>query len=377
MSVLLLLSLCFLSSCSEIRNFIKGDEAGTGEDEELWNSEQIYSAAMAILDDKVGGIVDISKAKYSYDEMCGDLKKLAETYPSHFSYRSIGKTVAGRDIQVGILGNPQAERQLVVSASIHAREYMTALLVMRQIEFYLENYNTGTYNGTAYKELFENTCVYIIPMTNPDGVMIAQEGLESLPTEELKQTVRNVFETEGKENGYTTLSVFLSHWKANANGVDLNRNYDALWEEYKKGEESGVTGPNSYQYKGPYAVSENETRAVVDFVNGLANPIAVLCMHTQGEVVYWDCGQNGEIRNATKAYAEVVGTRTGYEVIYEQNNDASLSDWAVLKKEIVSITVEVGTGSYPMPIARFPKIWTQNYDLIPLTLAHFESTERR
>lgn len=363
---------CLLSSCrvwNGLVDFVRGTDTALPWDNNLplWSDEQTHSSAANVLDDPSGGIVDTSRATYSYADLCEDLELLAARYSERFSYRSLGKTAAGREIWLGVLGNPNAKRQVVVSAAIHAREYMTAMLTMRQIEFYLEHYAVGTYQGLPYRELFEETCFYILPMTNPDGVMIAQEGLDSLPTQEMRDFVQNIFETEGRANGYKTLSVFLSHWKANARGVDLNRNYDALWEDYTK----GASGPASYQYKGPAPASEAETQALTELISSLPNAVAVLCMHSQGEVVYWNCGQAGEIRTETKAFADQIGARTAYTVVNKQNNDASLSDWAVLKQGIVSVTVEVGKSSYPMPISQFAQIWLTNYDLLPLTAAYF------
>lgn len=369
---LLLALVLMLTSCDVWNRLLHG--IGDSETElpwdnslPVWSADETHAAAMALLDDPSGGIVDASKEKYSYSELCEDLAMLAGAYPARFSYESIGQTAAGREIWLCVMGNRNASRQVVVSASLHAREYLTTLLTMRQVEFCLANYATGSYGGIPYRELFEDTCFYILPMCNPDGVMIAQEGLDSLPTEEMRAFVRNIFETEGRENGYKTLSVFLSQWKANARGVDLNRNYDALWAEYAKGPDR----PESHQYKGPAPESEAETQAIVRLINGLANPVAVLCLHTQGQVIYWNCGQTGEIRTQTRAFAERIGESTEYEVVNRQNNDASLSDWAVLKKGIVSVTVEMGKGKFPMPISQFPLIWMRNYDLFAVTAAAF------
>lgn len=374
-AALLLVLLLMLTSCDTWDRLV-GLVRGTEESETdlpwdnglpVWSADETHAAAMALLDNPTGGIVDISKEKYSYSELCDDLAALAQTYPARFSYESIGRTAAGREIWLCVMGNRNASRQVVVSASLHAREYLTTLLTMRQVEFCLANYAVGSYEEIPYRELFEDTCFYILPMCNPDGVMIAQEGLDSLPTEEMKAFVQNIFETEGRENGYKTLSVFLSQWKANARGVDLNRNYDALWEDYAKGPDH----PESHQYKGASPESEAETQAIVKLINSLSNPVAVLCLHTQGEVVYWNCGQTGEIREQTRAFAELIGSRTEYELVNQRNNDASLSDWAVLKKGIVSVTVEIGKGKYPMSVSQFPLIWIQNYDLFALTAAHF------
>lgn len=372
--LLLLLVLSFLlSSCIQPDESLEDTATGKTEEHTLpvwdpalpvWSSDDALAAAQAVLRSPSGGIVDASKSDYSYDEMTEDLKALATVYPEHFSYRSIGRSVAGRELYVAVLGNPDAERQVVVSAAIHAREYMTALLTVKQLEFYLANYDGGSYGGIPYSVLFSHICFYIVPMTNPDGVMLSQKGLSSLPTEELRDAVRKMFETE--QHSYRNFDLYLAHWKANARGVDLNRNYDALWAEY-----AGANAPQSSRYKGASAGSEPETQAMVTLIEGLKNVVCVLCIHSQGEVLYWNCGQEKEAAARTLSFAKAISARNGYYVVPEQNNDASLSDWCELKQSTVSVTVEIGKGTYILPIEQFSGIWLSNYDLLPLTAAYF------
>ena len=329
----------------------------------VWNAEETLAAAEEMIDMPTSGIVDVSRSDYSYEDMAEDLQTLSVVYGGrHFSYRSIGTSAAGRPIYVGVLGNPQAARQVVVSAAIHGREYMTAQLTMKQLEFYLKYYDMGSYGGIPYSVLFEQVCFYIVPMTNPDGVMISQQGLESLP-ESMRPLIEECYEAEEHEYSFGR---YLELWKANANGVDLNRNYDALWEEY-----DGAERPQSYQYKGPSPASEPETQAMTALIDSLPNVIAVLCIHSQGEVIYWNCGQGEETRDITRGFAQTVSDRTGYELLNEQNNDASLSDWCELEREIPAITVEIGNETLILPIEQFPTIWMENYDLLPLTALYF------
>lgn len=117
-----------LSACLAFPQNEKNTEGEKrGEKAPAWESAQ--SAAEAFL--TAEGIVDISKREYSYDEMVGDLGELAERYPEAFSFREVGSTVAGRKMYVGVLGDPNAEKQVLVSAAIHGREYLTALLTMK------------------------------------------------------------------------------------------------------------------------------------------------------------------------------------------------------------------------------------------------------
>ena len=323
-------------------------------------------AATAFLQYK--GIVDCSKREYSYAEMLTDLRALAEAYPEHFSYESFGQSVAGRELYVAKLGNPNAKQQILVSAGIHGREYLTPLLVMKQMEFYLSYYEAGSCHDHTYRSLLNEFCFYVVPMTNPDGIMLAQAGLSSLSDEEL---YKGIYATYYKDYQYeytqqTSVNEYLKIWKANANGVDLNRNFDALWDEY-----DGIKRPSHKNYKGTAAASEPETRAMVELTERLSNVRAVLCIHSQGEVLYWNCGQPEPLANQTRLFAKMISRENGYRVIPDQNNDASFSDWCALKKGLIAVTVETGTDSCPLPISQFPTIWEQNYDLFMQSAAYF------
>lgn len=316
------------------------------------------------------GIVDVSERAYSYSNMVADLRELSETYPDRFSVESIGTSVAGRTLYLGILGNRNAARQVIVTAAIHAREYLTALLTMKQIEFYLQYYDTGYYNNIPYSELFHSCCFYIVPMCNPDGVMLSQEGISSVSDDRLQETIVQIHQADLRD-GFTNrmdLDSFLQYWKANAAGTDLNRNFDALWEEYKN-----IDRPCCARYRGPYAESEPETCALVALTKRLPNVRAVLCMHSQGEVLYWNCGQDETLKAKTLKFAHAVSARTGYRILSQQHNDASYSDWCALQQGLIAVTVETGSGVCPLEIEQFSQMWEDHYDLLPLTAAYFYS----
>ena len=85
-------------------------------------------------------------------------------------------TKDGRNVYDIVLGNSSSSKNILIQASIHAREYMTAQLVMKQIEYYLANEKTESYDGVTYSELLNSVAFHIIPMVNPDGVTISQLG---------------------------------------------------------------------------------------------------------------------------------------------------------------------------------------------------------
>ena len=313
-------------------------------------------------------IVDVTRREYSYTEMEADLQALASAHPTRLSYRSFGKSVAGRDLYVAILGNPNAQKQVLVSAGLHGREYLTPLLVMKQLEFYLTYYDVGSYKGIPYSTLFDSICFYVIPMNNPDGIMLSQSGISSITDLDLRNKIYNVYYSDFSAGltSQTTIDSYLQYWKANANGVDLNRNFDALWEEY-----FNYSKPSFAQYKGPTPASEPETRATVELIESLGNPLAVLCIHSQGEVLYWNCGQESTLSQKTYAFTHAVSESNGYRIVEEKNNDASLSDWCALKKGLIAITVETGLGMCPLDLDKLPSIWQDNYDLLAMTATYF------
>jgi len=165
----------------------------------------------------------------------------------------------------------------------------------------------------------------------------------------------------------TNINEYLTYWKANAAGVDLNRNYDARWEEYDR-----ILRPSSQNYKGPAIASEPETRAMVALTESLDKIQAVLCIHSQGEVVYWNCGQESELGADTRDFAAAISKKNGYFVVDKQNNDASYSDWCALQKGLIAVTVETGVDRCPLPIEQFATIWNDNCDLLVRSAIYFK-----
>ena len=55
-------------------------------------------------------------------------------------------SVQGRAIYDFAIGNPDAEESLLVVSTLHAREYICSAVLMKELEYYLENYN-GTIGG--------------------------------------------------------------------------------------------------------------------------------------------------------------------------------------------------------------------------------------
>lgn len=302
-------------------------------------------------------IIDENPSLYTYEDMVNDLTIMEEAYGDFTSLNIIGETLDGRHIYDFVIGDTDAPQHAIIHASIHAREYITTKLVMTQLSGYLDalDKSTGSYNGKSYSELFDDVAVHVIPMVNPDGVTISQFGLKNI----MKQKTLDRLKAIAKNDGKSLSGKYLTQWKSNANGVDLNRNYDALWDEYK-----GPDKPSSDHYKGTSPESEPETKALIDITKKY-NVLRTISYHTYGEVIYWYFGQEGELLQKSKAFAEAVSDATGYptDANYERLDPAGYKDWAISKLSIPSITIEVGHGSNPVPDKQFKNILNQNKDV--------------
>jgi g-D-glutamyl-meso-diaminopimelate peptidase len=287
-------------------------------------------------------IVDTTTQLYTYDKMVQDLQEMMQTYPDYIKVSILDVTADGRNIYVARVGNPNAEREVLVHASMHAREYINSMLVMSQLEFYFQNWNKEYKDGYTYGDVFNTVCLYMIPMVNPDGVSISQFGSKGIRNDGLREKFLTM---EGSGN-YT-------RWKANVNGVNLNRNFNSFWAPDKD-------HPAFEGYCGEYAESEIETRAIVNLVNA-HNFSCSIAYHTAEQTVYWNVGEKGQVYVEAERLAKLVSELTGYDMPYEESIPRGLDyNWLNLVKGIPAITIEAGISYSPLPLSEFPAMWKEN-----------------
>ncbi|MGL5436080.1 MAG: M14 family metallopeptidase [Lachnospiraceae bacterium] len=292
--------------------------------------------------------------KYSYDQMAQDIQSLSSRYGSKMQTNVIGTSLDGRNIYEIILGNPDAEKHILIHAGIHAREYMTPLLVMKQLEYGLEFYEQGSYEGQPLSNILDKVAIHYVPMVNPDGITLTQFGVDALHSEELRQAVMQCYSND-LSAGRTSAAFeqYLLYWKANARGVDLNQNFPANWELA-----STSALPSYAVYKGESALSEPESQALANLTLSRSWS-ATISYHSMGEVIYWDYTDN-QVREASQELVNLIAATTGYRPAGSSGH-GGYKDWTQIKEDpIPGLTIETGSVACPLPLSQYERIWHQN-----------------
>lgn len=293
-----------------------------------------------------------------------DLQYFKKIYSDNIEINIIGSSHDNRDIYEVILGKSN-KKHVLIHAGIHGREYLTSLLIMKQIEYYLKNYENGKYYGIKYRDLFNSVTFHLIPMVNPDGITISQIGIKGIKDEKLKDSIYECYYNDLNAR-YTCdrFKNYLRKWKANAIGVDLNRNFDAGWNEINQSKKCSFEN-----YKGKCCNSEPESKALVNLVSKY-NFIYTVSYHSSGNLIYWDY-KDSLVKNECSELADLISSVTGYtkeksDSEYSEVIPGGFKDWASSKPNnpIPSVTIEVGLGKCPLKNSEFKYIWNANYRVL-------------
>jgi predicted deacylase len=231
---------------------------------------------------------------------------VATTTPETVRHAVIGTSVQGRPIESFSYGT--GTTTLLFVGGIHGGYEWNSILLAY----------TAMDHLTANPELIpKNLTVTIVPNANPDGV----------------------FKIIGKEGRFALAdvpAVDASAGRFNANGVDLNRNFDCKWQATSTWRSQTVSAGTS-------AFSEPEARAIRDIVLA-ERPIAVVFWHSQSNAVYASECEAG-ILPGTRTLMTTYASAAGYPAVdtfdaYAITGDAE--GW-LASQGIPAVTVELST----------------------------------
>jgi len=267
---------------------------------------------------------------------------------------TFGESVLGRKLNAVVIGNPQ--NPVLYTGAYHGCEWITALVLARfarRISFEVDTDET-------LKARLIKRGIIIAPLINPDGVEIAQHGAvaagRNMPlVARIKCSEKRAFKAR-------------RIWQANANGVDLNHNFDAGWDDLHEREISaGITSPSSTRYGGIAPFSQPETLAVKELCE-LFEPSAFYAFHSQGEEIYYSYGENTP--KESRMMAEMMAAECGYTVCAPEGLavGGGAKDWFIEKYARPGFTFEVGRGTNPLPLKALPKIFANLWDALYLSV---------
>jgi hypothetical protein len=247
---------------------------------------------------------------WRYETVMARLEAMASKYPELVKISVCGHTTEGREIHQTIIGT--GERVIALLGAVHAGESGSELIIPMVERLLAE-----------CPELLKSIRLLLIPMVNIDG---RQKMLDGWPY----------------------------YIRKAANGVDLNRNFPAWWEEvsYSHGLDSSESTAGTF--RGLYAACNNETQAVMNAldVDGLAAVFsfhwldhicalpALSCVQCEGDEEYVS-----ECREIVKAYSAGIYPDREYEDWFHglQTSAGSLAAWCYKAKRVPAFDMEGGS----------------------------------
>lgn len=281
------------------------------------------------------------------------IRRLAETYP-FIKTELLTTTAFGRPVRSLVIG--QGDRNVIFSAAHHANEWITAPLLLKFAEELAEGIqNDGKLWGVSARTIGKASTIRLIPMVDPDGVDLVTGAIE--PGTLQYEAARHL------ADDYPMVP-FPDGWKANLLGVDLNLQYPAGWLKAREIKfMQGYTRPGPRDYVGRSPLSQRESIALAGYTRDV-EPAMVLAFHTQGKVIYWqyDGLEIPGAEDLAREFARVSGYSledTPYESSF-----AGYKDWFIQQFRRPGFTIEVGSGTNPLPLSQFDEIYRDNLGIL-------------
>lgn len=271
------------------------------------------------------------------------IEELILEYP-FLSAELIGRTPLGRGIFSLSLGNQ--DNSVIYAGAFHGCEWLTSLALLLFTERLCHSIkHSHTLCSVDIKRALGQLGITIIPCVNPDGVEIANHGTQAA------KSLKAFIEGLGCKD--------YSKWKANAMGVDINRNFNAGWHEQRQAEqERGITGPSSRDFGGAYPESEAETKALTRLCR-IRQFRQCMALHSQGQELYWQYGDYSPPQS--DMMAKILADSCSYTLVSNGglSSHGGFKDWFISEMRRPGFTMEIGKGESPLPVSELYEIYNR------------------
>jgi carboxypeptidase T len=277
---------------------------------------------------------------HTYQEMTDELHALQVNHSAVMSLTSLGKTYEGRDLwMVKLSDNVEQEENepgVLFMGAHHGNEKPGYEVCLFFIKYMVEHYDNSS--TPEVSEAFNTTQIYLIPMVNPDGVEA--------------NTRKNCAPNHGSFGYSKTVTSY---------GVNLNRNYNDPWYlayifplAYTL---PFILSDDSFNYRGPYPFSENETKAVKTFAESHDISISI-SYHSYGEFIaypWMHTTKQTPDEALFRSVGENITSINQYELLVKEDHLipryggtlGSSENWLYRERGTIAFTVELCTERAP------------------------------
>ncbi|MBE0432016.1 hypothetical protein IBX73_00970 [candidate division WOR-3 bacterium] len=186
-------------------------------------------------------LFSIDPRYHTQDEIAHELDSIANHYPAITKLDTIGYStldslpIFALKISDNVMFDEDEPSVLYIGGH-HAEELLGVEICMYMISDLISKYGIDS----AITYWVDNRELWFVPLMNPEGHGVVMSHMD---------TIWRKNKRDNNNNGVFDLDY---------DGVDLNRNYDFYWSR------GGSSDPSDEFYRGPYAFSENENRAMRD-----------------------------------------------------------------------------------------------------------------
>uniref|UniRef100_A0AAR2J9F0 Carboxypeptidase A1 n=1 Tax=Pygocentrus nattereri TaxID=42514 RepID=A0AAR2J9F0_PYGNA len=271
---------------------------------------------------------DFNYATYhTLSEINSFIDALVQENPNLVSKIVIGQSYEGRPLNVLKFSTGANRPGIWIDTGIHSREWVT----QASGTWFAKKIATDYGRDAALTAILDRFDIFLEIVTNPDGFQFTH-------------TSNRMWRKTRKPNSGSRCA-----------GVDPNRNWDAGF-----GGAGSSSNPCSETYRGTYAHSEPEVKAIVDFVTSHGNLKAFVSIHSYSQMLLYPygytktpCRDQAELhevaQRAVAALTSLYGTKYAYgsiiNVIYQASGGTI--DWTYDQGIKYSYTFELrDTGRY-------------------------------
>ncbi|XP_034947401.1 carboxypeptidase B-like [Chelonus insularis] len=276
-----------------------------------------------------------------YGEIIKFLDHIKASHPSMVEIVTIGYSYEGLPLKVvkistGLDKLKNTKPTVWIDAGMHAREWIGTAVATYII-------NQLVKKNSSHVKLLDTVDWMILPIVNPDGYEFTHTN------DRLWRKTRSNYDDDSEESSrYTPTGLFYfvyhhikSLW-SRCDGVDPNRNFDYHWGQNEKRRGGASSNPCHETYKGPYAFSEPETKAMADYIMANRDKIKLyLTLHSYNQMWLVPWGHTYEkpadyadlvsmAKKATKTISKVYGTKykvgSSADLLYPTTGASD--DWA-------------------------------------------------